>query len=441
MRCADALRILVAIEAGDRPSEQEWEPLVALGLVRADAATADNPLERLQLALKRAVDRRKELEGQPPNPIRDQRLQDVTNEVKTGRLAVLAAAEQAPSATGVALTFRGRDLIGELQTRPRRAESELADFFAETNALRLKLGERAQAAATLLAAVSPKRKHVDEVHLRAAAVGLGATPNDAVQLLAAIDAPPAGLAPHMLAAIVEGVLLNPHPTSVSACITLAGAIPGGGDDALWAALVLLPLPPQAQAAAITPVMTLRAMAGSALAAALLYRASPEERGALPGLCTALEALGTRPGQASLAAALLILAPGTPDAALARFKSLFPRLCRFAPEPGLAVPTAMLTLLALPDEELLDDLRLACAAIQAAGLSLGPVENVGLGIKLLMHVACVGDPMAPSLTLALPPPVRLPHAVQAISTFHAATVHLRVVEYTQSHRLHGHRGYG
>lgn len=466
MRCADVLSLLVDIEAGEAPPEGEWWPLKELGLAVQQAPGGDAlELEQRRAALRELLARRSELarvapgasapgalppgaspSGAPAAGADSTRLAGLDADIRHARLAVLELAERAPGRAGVELTFRGRDLVGELATRPRHHDREVSEFLADMTRLRTKLTDRAQLAAALLAQVSPDRQEVDEAHLRAMVIGLAVVPKAAASVLAALLNPPLGVPPAILPALVESVLLDPTPTSIEACVAFSSGLPGPTrEDALWATMVLLPLSPASQQRAVVELPGLVQLTGSTLAAALLYRASSsEERAQWTNALDAVRARGGSVEQAPLAAAFLLIAPGSVADAVSRFGELYTGISRLVSEPALAVPTAMLTMLDLPSPELLDDLRLASSAVQTAGLSLGPVENVSLGIKLLLHVALARQPGAegntpgPELAVALPVPRPLPSAMQAVSAFAAATVYPRRVIYRPTH---GNSGYG
>jgi hypothetical protein len=123
---------------------------------------------------------------------------------------------------------------------------------------------------------------------------------------------------------------------------------------------------------------------------------------------------------------------------------------------MAVGGAMLAVLPTGIEEALDDLRLASSLISANKLSLGGMENLSLGLKLLLQTAVLaggGAPNAEGLQVGpeqvpLLAPIGLaslalvaPSAIAALSTFHEVTVHQAAVSHYHFHPVHTHYIYG
>jgi len=70
---------------------------------------------------------------------------------------------------------------------------------------------------------------------------------------------------------------------------------------------------------------------------------------------------------------------------------------------MAVPAAMLAVLATEIDETLDDLRMASSEVSLNKLSLGGVENLSLGLKLLMQTAVLAtQPGSPTHSLQVGP---------------------------------------
>src|SRR5207245_6141893 len=94
----------------------------------------------------------------------------------------------------------------------------------------------------------------------------------------------------------------------------------------------------------------------------------------------------------LSSALLTVGGGPdPAAAIRRFELARDYLSRFN-GGGMAVPSAMLAILSAEIEESLDNLRMASAEIGNHRLSLGGMENLSLGMKLLLQIAVVPNPV-------------------------------------------------
>ncbi len=158
----------------------------------------------------------------------------------------------------------------------------------------------------------------------------------------------------------------------------------------------------------------------------------------------------------IATALLILAvsKGGPQL-LDRFKTARDYLNRFS-ENTLTVPAAMLTLVAFEIEETLDALRLASSAIALHKLSLGGMENLSLGMKMLLqssvlssvasipleqrpkYVIPQGIVPVPMLGILLPS--HLPIALTAFAAFHELSMHKLAVSDYRFHPVHRHFNY-
>src|SRR6266850_1916803 len=71
----------------------------------------------------------------------------------------------------LAVTYKGRTLLSSLAPRLARVESmEVGDFEKRLADLRRSFGARSAKAAAILKLISPDLKHIDEIHLRSAAV-------------------------------------------------------------------------------------------------------------------------------------------------------------------------------------------------------------------------------------------------------------------------------
>ena len=112
----------------------------------------------------------------------------------------------------------------------------------------------------------------------------------------------------------------------------------------------------------------------------------------------------RPPDLMLAAAIFaITGTNGPDPLVARWKAAREFLGRFG-EDRMAVPAAMLAVFATEVEESLENLRIASAQITKQKLSLGGMENLSLGMKIMTTVAldsAVPRTNAPGV-LPLPP---------------------------------------
>jgi hypothetical protein len=461
MRCAEAWALLHDLDAGRPPAGDDAEALAALGLAtRAAAPTGSAGVADLREDLRsvqaQADEARAALAGAGPAEVAaaKQAIAALVARERDLRAAILELAELPASAECEwVLTFRGRDLVGELEPRLARVGGdEVTEFLREMNELRGLLTTQASRAKALLAELSPGLPAIDEIDLRCAVVGLAASPREPRELVARFTAA-LGRFPTV-------------PTSRRVLLAEAAATgPGSADDLdAFARSVRARIPDPADGTAAAAIAWSDGASaaetierGLAIAAALgpgelapavlLAEAGRADRADRFRDAVAAVAGAERDAAAARwAAALLCLAPCEPAAALRRFEAVRAWLARFGAE-GLSGPAAMLVLLDAEAPELLDDLRLASAAVREHALSISAIETLALGVKLLLQVAMVPHARLPGFssggTTAALPVGRLgaPFRQATIATYHAATVHRRVVHHDASHPLHAHTVYG
>jgi hypothetical protein len=173
---------------------------------------------------------------------------------------------------------------------------------------------------------------------------------------------------------------------------------GRSEDALDAAVLLLPWPEADRASAIQRAATLANQfrgatnAGLPLALALVVeRARPGSElsaARLISLFGGLSQRGASPDDATQAAAFLALSDADPHYLATRTEALVGFVSRFSPTPLWGAAAA----LALLDGELsgvIDDLRVCSAATQRHLGAGSGAEAIGLAIKLLLLVAALG----------------------------------------------------
>jgi hypothetical protein len=511
MRCAEAANLLSKLEprSGEATVADlgaAERPLLTQVVERGWAAWIDAPevdrgaLGPVRAALAAARARRTAGEHGPALDLEEGRLREQVLRLSEklarweGSVA-LGTSEGGPyrDAAGadaslgrLALTVRGRALLADISPRLARVEDlPVEELEEDMRMLRRALSARAKRAAAILKLVSPAAPLVDEIHLRAAAVGL------------AVRREPVEHVARAFGAMMQGVLNSPLPDDKESVAAECAVVltPGldtldasgttsfilrayshlctGGaasmTDAANAALIALALPQSEQERVVGQARALLAAmpppfgAGAREIAPALHLvvaglgAEPELPARLAETEAAVRALTGDDPQSFAAAALLLSARGADlAAALGRLSTLGRYLSRFSPT-GLVVPAALLSLLDADPAEVLDDLRLAGAAIGEHKLALGGMENMSLAIKLLLEVGILatgaeGDPeeeldLAPRAVPALPAmgavglSVALPMAVAAVSTFHQTTIHRMAVSDFTYHPAHSHYVYG
>jgi hypothetical protein len=309
------------------------------------------------------------------------------------------------------LTHKGRSLLGDLGPRALRLPGlSLGEFEDAVGQLKIRLDERATRARDIVLQL----KHPASVGAaRLAALGISAR-----------NAPLDHLALYLQQAFGESgtVLLRDEErwSAAESALLVVGALEhsrpimldllklrqsfvtqytqGRSEEALDAAVLLLPWPEAERAAAIQRCTTLALNFRAAteatlpLSSALLIertRVLDELLGArLVSMYRGLRAHGAAESEAVTTAALLSLSDGDASWLVSRADALQSYLGRFSPTPLWSAAGA-LALLTADVPEILDDLRLASAATQRVLLATSGAEAVGLAVKLLLVVAALG----------------------------------------------------
>ncbi|MCB9686691.1 MAG: hypothetical protein H6735_16760 [Alphaproteobacteria bacterium] len=468
MRCDEVLAALDLLASGGLPTAPMVEALTRSELVaRAPVAAGASGIATLRDDLRSVQARRREAVQRVAEGVDGAREQvaELDREERELRSAILELADLPAAAGSVPqLTFRGRDLQGELRTRVGRVGGEpLTVFLAAFEDFRRRLSDTAARAAALLAKLSPENPAVDEIHLRAAALSLAtARPMDPVEVVArdfgtALSfARPAALDDEGRVQLAEAWASRPTGKVVE-LIELSRVastlIPDRGDAVSAAAIAWGEGPDRERVLRAGVELAKGWGAGELAPGVLLVGAEGEGRASrIQGLVGELAPVEPDASAARWSAVLLALSPAEPSVALARFQQVRAWLSRFGTD-GLSAPAAMLALLDAEAPELLDDLRLASNAVRLHKLSLSALENLGLGVKLLVEVGLgrVAVPLggstvplgldAAASSVALPLSSFPPRFTQAVATYHRATIHHRVVRHDWHHPVHTHRVYG
>ncbi len=341
--------------------------------------------------------------------------------------------------TRVEVTYRGKDLLDHLGPRLSRVgAADLSEFQGALARLRASFSDRAGQAQAILKGIPPGLSTIDEIHLRSAAVGLSVREEPPSVVADAYRRATARIAPGtMRHAIAENLTIATpalDEASLADAVVAFNGIwemtsrsPGlsGPEDAVRAALMLYPFREWAPSV-LQGALTFSQAAGAALApspapelaaAVMVVGASPgggvPDPGPFVAYANALRGQGVQGSDLSFAAAMLAVAddPDVP-AAVARTSAAREYLGRFS-DDGMAVPAAMLAVLSPQLGESLDNLRLASAAVSGARLSLGGLETLSLGMKLLLQAAITPGPVrgivSPRGALASPAPSFAPSA--------------------------------
>ena len=383
------------------------------------------------------------------------------------------AATGAVDGTAVRVTYKGRELLVTMEPRLGRVGGkELPEFVEEIETIKGHFERRATRAQNILKRISPKVKDVDEIHLRLAAVGLagrsGATDEVAdlfVRAHRGIVAKRLNGKEPAYVSLAETLVLNAKDGKhLDQLVTNANhLLDGKWDrsfskmDEIRATAILL----SCKGGSTRLVLDTKRMAkdecrNTPAAAAFLACASLRDG---ESDTTMVEyrrirdkvAAGSKDvGQAVTAAALMAAAGLDTEGVLERWAEAADSLEAFD-GAAMDLPAAMIAILPVNVAEALDNIRLASSSIYAHKLSLGGVENLSLGVKMLMHssVQAVAPDAAPGGVAATPSVLALAGvpaaAVLTVSAgllaFHALSLHELAVRDFRFHPVHSHYVYG
>ena len=381
------------------------------------------------------------------------------------------------------LTQRGRVLLADLGPRSMRiGDATIEAFEAEMRALRDAFAWRAKRAAEIGAQL-PAREFLAGAR-DAVPVGLSAVRADPQQTARAFEATFAalrrtssGFTPAEDALSAECLCLSVTDLAELAQPELAHRFHAlrtelrtqqtqHNEDAIDAAAILTMVPRAEHASRIAAARELagelsrrsrRITLSLALTALAGDAGPPADRAhALAALDERLARDVSEPMERMAVTVLLACTRTDPAAQVERWRALRQYLARFAAE-GMAIAAALLTWVALEPPEILDDLRLASAALSKHRMAGGGAETMTLAIKLLLSIAALaagseGDPEE-RLALAPSPVATLPHlglagalsalpiASAAVSTFHRTVLDAAAEWEQMFHPTHSSWVYG
>ena len=394
----------------------------------------------------------------------------------------------------VAVTFRGKELVAALGPRLSRVGyASIDEFEAALARLREAFAQRASRASQILRLLSPAIPWIEEIHLRSAAVGLSVREEPpgaiaaaypaAVESLGARFAPvgPEAVNIATLRPLVAETICVSAPsleipaiyaavqTFTSLWERIVRSAPTWAEDALRAAMMLVPLGDRRESVLQDAIAFARAARGASLdvvadiATSIVVVQSgqgldPSTVDRYRSYFAAVRSPAVPEKDLALAAALLTSGGGTdPGAAVQRYGVAREYLSRFNGD-GMSGPAAMLAVLSAQLEESLDNLRLASAEIAKYRLSLGGMENLSLGMKLLLETAVLPSPVRGIVSPqgALAPPEQPPSAplgllgvafatpflmLPALAAFHETALHRLAVSDYAFHPVHANYVYG
>lgn len=385
-----------------------------------------------------------------------------------------AAATGAVEGTAVRVTYKGRELMVTMEPRLGRVGGkELPEFVEEIETVKAHFEARATRAQKILKRISPKIKEVDEIHLRLASVGLAGGPGRSEDVADLFVRAHRGLVRKRLdskepayVSLAETIVLNAKDEKhLDQLVAKANILIDRRwersfskmDEVRATAILLSCRGSTKKLLPDTKRIAKDECWNSPAAGAFLACASMREDG--PGnVMDAYRTIrdkvigGTKDkGQAVTAAALMAAAGLDTEGVLERWAEAVDSLEAYD-GAAMDLPAAMIAILPVNVAEALDNIRLASSSIYAHKLSLGGVENLSLGVKMLMHssVQAVTPEAAPGgvgvatpsvLALAGVPAAAVLTVSAGLLAFHALSLHELAVRDFRFHPVHSHYVYG
>ena len=408
-----------AVSAGDWPaaSPTDLQEAAQAGWIVAEEAAdavADDDFEAQRARTLKAGERLRELRqratGLPPDDLLWERVAAAEREAALARTHLLdVAAERQRRASSLAqgpahrLTWKGRELLDELQARAWRLRGVPAETFEEElKALRQALRARAEGGRRMEERLRKALPALPELDRRAVALSLAESQpfpeqeedrvKGMVQAMQRLTLA-LGESPPELAALVA---VHEHRDAI--LTTAQGSTP-----LRVLGLALLPSAPTSsghpdEAALQTQARALAQSRGAEEAGAadvvLAAAGLPPERLEARKVLMAGVAAGVKDkDEAAAVAGLLVLADGDPAAVLERWAALERALTALYQGPA-AMPAGLLALVDGPLDEVLDDLRLAAEEIDRADLAVSGLEALVQGTRLLLAAGLA--PLSPRL---------------------------------------------
>jgi hypothetical protein len=447
--CLMVADLLTLLEGEYPPDHEAMAELAAAGLVSEAASAGGGSSDRARDELRELQEKRAGLrmlaasanDAEIAQLERDAAAVDARiREVRSSLLAAKAGPRK------WTLTFRGRDLLGEITSRrDRLAGVTIATFRAEMDRLRTTTAIVTAKAARILAIIAPKALALDEIHCRSAAVGLALDPRTAEDLaqrwLNAVSGLDPAIAAQDRGPVAEHLVLsqNDVPAAFVALVRQLRVDCKDDADAVDCATLAWSVP--ADKRDDQHKLAVRAgVTGQPLAPYWLIRETmPAD---FDALVLAVGAVAGTTDGARIAAAFLHLSGVDREVAIARYRTTLSWLSGLS-DQGIPVLAGMLGLVNAEPAGVLDDLRLVCAEISKAKLAVDGAENLGLGVKLLLGLGrgggwlLVGSGASTPLSAALSPLIATPTiAVPAVSTFHRSSIVRPMFRASHRHSFYG-----
>jgi len=383
------------------------------------------------------------------------------------------------------IKFKGKELIENLIPRIKRiGNKQVKEFEQEMSALNDTFISWAKRSFEILEYLSPLIPQVDEIHCRSIVIGLSSRPETQKEVSEAfvtcLETLGNVLKDHdRLPFIAECIIIslkNLSKESISSAVSkfndlrvLAGKYSSNYDDAIDCALLLYSLDKSSSenmrflgsaldfARKIDSGINFDIRLEATLLIEIMGLELNEEMARkFQQFYEKIDTPQIQDSNSGIAAALLVIGVFEGHQAYSRFTTALEYLNRFSEEP-MIIPAAMLLHLSPEIEESLDTLRLASSVIARQKLSLGGIESLSLGMKMLLQSSVISSMISipaemrtqyvssreiiPLQTLGILSISMLPVALIAFTTFHELSIHKITFTDYSFHPVHTNFAYG
>ncbi len=361
------------------------------------------------------------------------------------------------------ITYKGKELSANMKPRIKRIENlQVDEFEKEIVQLKDTFGSWARKASEIIKIISPQFPEQKELNLRSMAIGMSSrteTPEEITNAISGVIKMTAlkeiGFRPIVAECIIHNAK-NLSNDSISDALStfnnikdLARTYTSDEDSAIDCALLLYPLnnlqernePLLKNAHLFTDKLSkIINLDAKDLVPVLLIEIMGIElddkiAGKFKEIYNQIYSQAAPARNNGIATGVLMIASSEGEELMSRFTTARDYLNRFS-ENVMIVPAAMLSLLSSEIEETMDTLRMASSAISRQKLSIGGVENLSLGMKMLLQFSIIASiPSERRLEYAIPQGIArpqtigplqstlfLPSALTAFIAFHELSIH-------------------
>ncbi len=383
------------------------------------------------------------------------------------------------------VTYKGKELVENLISRIKRiGNKQVKEFEQEISAINNTFVSWAKRSFEILKYLSPRTPGVDEIHCRSIVIGLSSRPESAKEVsdafCFAFESTGKILNDQDRAlSITECIIIslkNLSKDSISSAVSkfydlkvLAGKYASNEDTTIDCALLLYPLNysitdnQQSLGSALdfARKMDIEINFDVRLEAALLIEVmglelNEEMARKFKEYFDKLNIPEIPAKNTGIASALIVIGIFEGQQFYSRFTTALEYLNHFS-EEQMFIPAAMISHLSPEIEETLDTLRLSSSVIARQKLSLGGMENLSLGMKMLLQSAVISSLISipselrkqyvfpheiiPLQTLGILSLSMLPIALITFTAFHELSIHKFTLSDYSFHPVHTNFAYG